>query len=421
MGVVDNKILGNALGKQNKSNVQVKDDTFLDTTIQRKDIRVDKSKLDQLFNLVGELITAESMVINNPDLSGMKLPRFQKASNILNKITREIQEVSMSISMIPVDGLFNKMKRLVRDLSKKIGKKVNIHIAGEDTEMDKNLIEQISDPLVHIIRNAIDHGIGFPDERVKSGKPEMGKIKLLAKYEGNEIWIIIKDDGEGLNREKIINKALEKELVDNSVYEWKDSDIWQLVFEPGFSTAAQVSEVSGRGVGMDVVKKNIEKLRGKIEVISVENEGTEFILKIPLTMAIIDGITVEVGQNLYSIPTEDVLEFFRGEEASITHLNNRGDVIKLREELLPIVKLYEVFNLDTQVKRSSEGVFIVLHNNSKKACLFIDKILGSQQLVIKSLSKYIGNVNGLSGCSILGNGDVSFILDTGSLFKDWVS
>jgi two-component system chemotaxis sensor kinase CheA len=389
--------------------------------MQRKEIRVDTSKLDKLFDLVGELITAQGLVVNNPDLKGLKLENFSKSANALNKITREIQEVTMMIRMIPLEGLFTKMTRLVRDLSKKSNKTIDFEISGAETEMDKNVIEQISDPLVHLLRNAIDHGIESPQIRCLNKKRETGKINLDAKYEGSEIWITVRDDGAGLNRSRIMDKAVEKGLLKNPMQEASDKDVWRIIFEPGFSTAENISEVSGRGVGMDVVKKNIDKLHGKIDIISAEGKGSEFILKIPLTMAIIDGITIKTGENLYSIPLIDIVEFFKAKNEQITRTEEGGEVVNLRGQIMPLIKLYEVFNIKSRYTQPTEGINIVVKSGGRKACIFIDEIIGNQQIVIKSLSEYLGKVDGISGCSILGDGNVSFIIDTGSFINRWVS
>ncbi len=418
-GKVEAEIVEKALQIQ-KSQLSAQSAAGIATDYQRKEIRVDTAKLDKLFDLVGELITAETMVINNPDLHGLKLENFTKAGNMLNKICREIQETTMMVRMIPLEGLFTKMTRLVRDLSRKSNKKINFEFSGQETEMDKNVIEQISDPLVHIIRNSIDHGIEIAETRVENGKNETGNIKLNAKYEGSEIWISIKDDGAGLNREKIIHKALEKGLLKEPVRDLKDREVWQIIFEPGFSTADKVTEVSGRGVGMDVVKKNIDKLRGKIEIISEAGKNCEFILKIPLTMAIIDGITIKTGDNFYSIPLIDILEFFRAKEEQITRTSSGSEVVNLRGSLMPLIRMYEVFNVKSKYTKATEGTIIVVQSANKKACLFIDEIIGNQQIVIKSLSDYLGKVDGVSGCTILGDGSVSFIIDTGTFISRWV-
>jgi len=385
--------------------------------VQRREIRVDTVKLDKLFDLVGELITAEAMVVNSPDLKGLKLDHFERSYNMLNKISREIQETTMAIRMIPMDGLFHKMTRLVRDLSRKFGKPVDFRVSGQDTEMDKNVIEQISDPLVHILRNSIDHGLEFPDERKAAGKSEAGTVTLDARYEGSEIWVSIKDDGKGLNKEKILAKAAERGLLKVDPATLEDKEIWAFIFEPGFSTAQVVSEVSGRGVGMDVVRKNLDRIRGAVDVRSTPGKETEFVLRIPLTMAIIEGITVRVGPNYYSIPLNDILEFFKAKNGQITRTADGGETVNLRGEILPLVKLWQVFRVSGAVERPEDGILLVVHAGGRKAGLLIDEVLGNQQIVIKSLSEYLGKVEGVTGCSILGDGTVSFIIDTGRLLS----
>jgi two-component system chemotaxis sensor kinase CheA len=382
---------------------------------QRKEIRVDTAKLDRLFELVGELITAEAMVANSPDISGLKLDGFSKSFGRLNKISREIQETAMMIRMIPLDGLFHKMSRLVRDLSRKSGKPVDFRVSGQDTEMDKNVIEQVSDPLVHILRNAIDHGLEAPGARLAAGKPEAGSVHLHAKYEGSEIWISVSDDGGGLDRARILAKAAEKGMLQGDPALLPDEEVWQFIFEPGFSTAARVSDVSGRGVGMDVVKKNLERIRGRVDIRTEAGRGTEFILKIPLTMAIMDGITVRCGQGYYSLPLGDILEFFQAQPGQICSAEGGEEAINLRGEVLPLVRLGEVFSLGGASLDPLSGILIVVQGAGRKVCLLIDEVVGNQQIVVKSLSEYLGKVEGISGCSILGNGTVSFIIDTGKL------
>lgn len=385
--------------------------------VVRKEIRVDTAKLDKLFELVGELITAESMVINNADLTGLKLDSFSKSFASLNKISREIQETTMMIRMIPLDALFQKMTRLVRDLSRKFDRPVNFIVSGQDTEMDKNVIEQISDPLVHILRNSLDHGIEPKDVRRAAGKPEVGTVQLSARYEGSEIWISIKDDGAGLNRDKILAKAAKNGLLKSEAATISDKEAYAFIFEPGFSTSEVVSEVSGRGVGLDVVKKNLEKIRGKVEIKTEPGQGTEFILTIPLTMAIIDGITVRAGTNRYSIPLNDIFEFFKVSQKQLTRTEKNEETVNIRSEFLPLIKLSEVFKIPGAVTDPCDGIIIVVQNNGRKACILIDEVIGNQQIVVKSLSEYLGKVEGISGCSILGDGGVSFIIDTGKLLS----
>jgi len=378
-------------------------------------IRIDLNKLDALLDLVGELVIAEAMVAHNPDLAGLQLERFEKAVLQLDKITRDIQEVAMSMRMIPLAGTFRKMVRLVRDLAHKAGKKVDLQITGEETEVDKTIIEQISDPLVHLVRNAVDHGIETPEERLAGGKPETGKITIEAKHSVGEVWIIVADDGRGLDREKILRKAVEKGLLSED-RELKDEEAWRLIFEPGFSTADQVSSVSGRGVGMDVVKRNIEKLRGKVDVQSRLGFGTVFTIRIPLTLAIIEGMVVRVGHNRYSIPISSIKKSIQPRADEITRTPDGMEVVRVCEELLPVIRLHELYRVEPDYEHLTEGILIIVENGEQKYCLFVDELVGQQQIVIKGLSTYLGHVKGVSGCAILGDGDISLILDVADLF-----
>ena len=386
--------------------------------VRRKDIRVDMRRLDKLFDLMGELITAESMVISHPELEGVEIESLDRAASSMSKITREMQEITMAIRMIPLEGLFNKMRRLVRDLSRKFDKKIDLHLSGQETEMDRNVIEEISDPMVHIIRNAIDHGIEAVSVREERGKSSTGNIWLDAKYEGNEIWITIRDDGGGLDREKILNKARENALVEGSGEEMPDEEVYKLIFEPGFSTADQVSEISGRGVGMDVVRRNIDKLRGKIGVESSPGTGTAIILKIPLTLAIIDSMIFRVGEMQYSLPIEDIIEFQKIEKGQITTTSGGGEVLRLRDEIMPIIELYRFYNIKNSVTDPEDGLFIILQSSRKKAAVLVDEIIGNRQVVIKPLPDYMGEIRAISGCSILGSGEICLIIDTSAMLKE---
>lgn len=387
-------------------------------SVKKKDIRVDTDKLDALFDLIGELITSEAMVIDNPDLKGLELESFSKASNYLSKITRELQNVTMSIRMIPLEGLFSKMHRLVRDLSKKFEKLIDLDISGAETEMDRNIIEEISDPLIHIIRNAIDHGVEDKAGRAKAGKNPTGRISLNAKYEGNEIWISIKDDGRGLNRNRILEVARERGLkVEDTM---TDDEVYRLIFEPGFSTAKEVSEISGRGVGMDVVRKNIEKLRGQIVINTEQGVGTEFVLRIPLTLAIIDGITLRIGEMLYSLPIADVAEFQNFNPDKVTHTDNNHQVLRLREDVIPVLRLRDFYNVKSAADQAAREVVIIAKSQEKKIALIADEIVGYKQIVLKALPEFMGNLRGISGCTILGNGEVSLIIDINSIFTQYL-
>jgi two-component system chemotaxis sensor kinase CheA len=382
---------------------------------QQQVIRVDIEKLDKLLDLVGELVIAEAMVANDQDIRGLNLDRFEKSVLRLDKITREIQEVAMSMRMIPLAGTFRKMMRLVRDLANKADKKVELHVIGEETEVDKTIIEQISDPLVHLIRNAVDHGLESPEERRLTGKPETGRITVEAKHSAGEVWIIVEDDGRGLNRERILSKGVERGLVKGEDRELKDEEVWQLVFEPGFSTSEQVSSISGRGVGMDVVKRNIEKLRGRVDVRSKEGAGSVFAIRIPLTLAIIEGLVVRVGMNRYTIPISSVKESFQPRAEQITSMPDGQEVVKIRGDLLPVIRLHELYRAPQAFGRLTDGILIVVESNQEKYCLFVDELVGQQQIVIKGLSTYFGRVRGVSGCAILGDGDISMILDIDDL------
>lgn len=413
-GSAEPEAIEEALKSQGK--LPGKQDQLANYRLKRKDIRVDTERLDTLFDLMGELITAEAMVISNPDLEGHEHPNFDQAAAYLSKISREMQEITMSIRMIPLDGLFNKMRRLVRDLSKKFDKDIELIISGEETEMDRNVMEEISDPLVHIIRNAIDHGVEPKKKRIAAGKKAAGTIELGARYEGNEIWITISDDGGGLNRDKILKRAVERGLVQED-HPPQESEIYKLIFEPGFSTAEQVSEISGRGVGMDVVRKNIEKLRGKIDIDSRIGMGTTFTLKIPLTLAIIEAIIFTVGNQLYAIPITDVIQFHKAKKIELTTTEKDRQVIQLRGEVLPLISVRKFYSVRGGIEKVEDGIVIVVQSGNRKAALLADEIIGYRQMVIKALPAYLGDLRAVSGCSIMSDGKVSLIVDTGSLLS----
>ncbi|MBZ0263394.1 chemotaxis protein CheA [bacterium] len=380
---------------------------------QYQTIRVDVEKLDRLLDLVGELVIAEVMVSQNPDLKGIthSMDRFDKAVMQLDKITRDLQDIANSIRMIPLSGTFKRMVRLVRDLSHKAGKKVEFEILGEETEVDKTVIEQIADPLVHIIRNSIDHGIEKPEDRLAAGKAEVGKLTLEAEYIGGEVWIRIRDDGKGLKREALIERAREKGLLDNDCSEMSDLQVFQLIFQPGFSTAKEVTDISGRGVGMDVVRKNIESIRGKVDVQSESGKGTEIILRIPLTLAIIDGMIIRVGNLRFTMPLTSIRESLQVRKDIITVTPDGQEILKIRNELIPVVRLHELFEIEPTNTTLESGIITIVENEGRVAGLFVDELLEQQQIVIKGLSSYIGKLECVSGCTILGDGDISLILD----------
>ena len=385
--------------------------------IKRTDIRVDLDKLDSLLDLVGELVIAGSMVTSNEEIIEKGVEGFEKSSENLTRIIRELQQVAMSVRMIPIAGVFSKMMRLVHDLSRKSHKKVKLITAGEQTEVDKTVIEMISDPLVHIIRNAVDHGLESEEERQNSGKDLTGTVFLEARHEGGEVWIIIKDDGKGLNRDAILKKGIERGLVEGDGSNMKDEDVFSLVFEPGFSTASQVTEISGRGVGMDVVKKNIEKLKGTIDIRSEAGKGSAFILRIPLTLAIIDGMLVRVGDAKYVIPILAIKESLKVVKEQITISPEGGEIIKVRDELFPVIRLHALHDIEPDSREITETILMLVEYKGRFVALMIDELLGQESIVVKGLSEYIGNVKGVSGCSILGSGDICLILDIGTLLQ----
>ncbi|MFH1139512.1 MAG: chemotaxis protein CheA [Pseudomonadota bacterium] len=384
-------------------------------SVIRNDIRVDLRKLDQLINLVGEMVIAEAMVTKNPDLAGREFENFERAALHMNKIVRDLQDVALSVRMIPISGIFRKMIRLVHDLSAKADKKVELKLLGEETEIDKTVAEQLADPLVHLVRNAIDHGIETPQARRESGKNDVGELLIEAKHEGGEVWITIKDDGRGLSREKILKKAHDRELIKGDGSDMSDPEVFSLIFEPGFSTAEKVTDISGRGVGMDVVKKNIEKIKGRVDVYSQPGRGATFILRIPLTLAIMEGMLVRVGKARYTIPILSIRESLRIQPQMVTTTMDGQEVAKVRDELLPVLRLHELHGVEPDHLELAHGLLIILEGHGEAFCLFIDEILGEHHTVIKGLSGYLGDVRGVSGCTILGDGEISLILDVGGL------
>jgi two-component system chemotaxis sensor kinase CheA len=387
--------------------------------IFRRDIRVDLEKLDLLMDLVGEMVIAQMMVIHNPDLrdKGYELENFEKSCHHLERISADLQDVALAIRMVPLTSTFRKMIRLVHDLAIKFSKKVRLELKGEETEVDKTVIEHISDPLVHIIRNAIDHGMEKPDRRLELGKDETGRIILEARHDGGDVVIFISDDGGGLNRDKIVKKSLERGLLRGNPDAVKDEDLYGLIFEPGFSTADLVTDVSGRGVGLDVVKKNLERIKGRVDIKSTPGKGTSFMLRIPLTLAIIEGMLVRVGRSKYIIPLLAIMESFRPQEQHITVLPNGSEVVRVRDALLQVSRLYRLNAIQPDTENLHEGILVIVENQGEQLCLFVDEIIGQIQTVIKGLPDYMGAVEGLSGCCIMGDGEVCLILDVGSLIK----
>lgn len=387
------------------------------TTGKQSVISVNISKLDMLMDLVGELVISEAMVTQNPDLNGLVLNNFNKAARQLNKITSELQDIVMSIRMVPLAMTFQKMNRIVRDMSKKLDKSVELEIIGEETEVDKNIIERITDPLIHLIRNSLDHGVEKADERVKIGKSPTGKLVLEAKNAGGEVWIIVKDDGKGLDREKILDRARANGLIFKPESELTDREIYSFIFLPGFSTKESVTEFSGRGVGMDIVTKNIEMVGGSVHIDSIPGGGTTFSIKFPLTLAIIDGMIIEVGCNKYTIPTVTILESFRVKNEAVIEDEMGHEMIMVRGECYPVIRLHRRYGISEGVADFTEGIMIMVESEGKRRCIFADALLGEQQVVVKALPKYIKKVKGIAGCTLLGDGDISLILDIDELIR----
>jgi two-component system chemotaxis sensor kinase CheA len=336
----------------------------------------------------------------------------------LDKITRELQEMSTSLRMVPLQSTFQKMARLVRDLSKKIGKDVEFLIKGEKTELDKTVVDRIGDPLVHMVRNAIDHGIeSSPEKRRENGKPEKGKVSLRAFHKGGSIYIEIEDDGKGLDKNAIFAKAVERGII-NETANLSEKEIFSLIFAPGFSTAESVTEVSGRGVGMDVVKKNIEALRGQIDIQSEPGKGSIFSIKLPLTLAIIDGMVVKVGPERYIIPTLSIVMSVSVPKGRIETIQNKGEMLSLQNELIPVFRLERIFEVEEQKKNDTEErLVVIIEEDGMKTGIIIDELLGQQQIVIKNLGEFLKESPGISGGAIMPDGSVGLILDVSGLVK----
>ncbi len=380
-------------------------------------ISVNVNKLDKLMDLVGELVISEAMVTSNPDLKGLSLENFNKAASQLKKITSELQDIVMSIRMVPLSATFQKMNRIVRDMCKKLDKDVELEILGEETEVDKNIIENISDPLMHLIRNAIDHGIETREERIKNNKTLKGKITLEAKNEGGEVIIIVKDDGRGLDKEKILQKAIEHGLIQDTSKDIPDREIFSMILLPGFSTKENVTEFSGRGVGMDVVSNNIEKVGGVVNIDSIVGDGTTMTIRIPLTLAIIDGMNIRVSNSTYTIPITSIKESFRVKEDDLITDPDGNEMIMVRGDCYPILRIHKLFNIKDPISNISEGITIMVESELNTVCLFADELLGEQQVVVKALPQYIKKVKGIAGCTLLGEGTISLILDIATLVK----
>ena len=384
----------------------------------KETVKVDSDRLDKLVDTIGELVIAETMILQSQELAGVKTPMLETNLTHLDKITRELQEMGTSLRMVPVRSVFQKMARLVRDLSKKMGKNIEFVMSGEDTELDKTVVDKIGDPLVHMVRNSIDHGIEpTSEERLKNGKPEKATVQLKAFHKGGSIHIEIVDDGRGINKDIVLKKAIENGIVSEDD-DLSDREIHNLIFAAGFSTAAAVTEVSGRGVGMDVVRKNIEGLRGQVDIQSEMGKGSTFTIKLPLTLAIIDGMVISAAKEKYIIPTLTIVTSVQVKKDTIKSVQGRGKLLELQEELVPIFSLNDLFELGgIDGKEKDECLIVIIEDDGKKIGLIVDELLGQQQIVIKNLGEYLKNVPGLSGGAIMPDGNVGLILDVSSLVK----
>ena len=379
-------------------------------------VRVETAKLDHLMDMVGEMVIAQSLIRHSQILLNTTDSRLIGDMSHLARVTAEVQRATMSMRMVPVAQLFQKIERVIRDLSRKAGKQVVLQTSGIDTEVDKTVAEELSDPLLHMVRNSVDHGIEAPDERVKAGKPPIATIKLAAYHQGGQVIIEVSDDGRGLNAEKIRLKAEQKDIVSSSA-QLTEAEVYQLIFAPGFSTAEKITDVSGRGVGMDVVRRNVEKLRGRIETQSELGRGTTFLLKLPLTLAIIDGLVVEVGQSHYIVPLSVVREIFRPPASTLFSVEGREEMVLVREQLLPVVRLSQRLGIKPRFLLPSEGLLVVIESENKLYCMLVDDLLGKQEVVIKSLGETFQDASGFSGCAVLSDGRVGLILDTDGIYR----
>ena len=385
-------------------------------------ISVNVNKLDKLMNLMGEIVTTESMVTKNPEVASLHIDSFERSSQELRKLINELQDIVMSIRMLPVSNSFQKMHRIVRDVSKKVGKEVELVLIGEETEVDKNIIDTLADPLMHLVRNAVDHGIETPEERIKADKSPAGKLTLEARNAGGDVVIIISDDGQGLDRTKLIKKATEKGLISKPDNEITDKEAYNLIFAPGFSTNVEVTEFSGRGVGMDVVKRNIDKVGGSISLESTLGHGMTVQIRIPLTLAIVDGMKLRVGNLVFIVPMLSIQESFKPNDGDVFLDPDGSEMIMIRGECYPVIRLYNIFDIEADYQNLDDGILIMITTDTATFCLFVDELIGEQQAVIKPLPEYIQKHNrgmhGLGGCAVLGDGSISLIIDINSLVEE---
>ncbi|MDP1791177.1 MAG: chemotaxis protein CheW [Methylibium sp.] len=385
-------------------------------TLEASSIRVSVEKVDQLINLMGELVITQAMLAqNSTHLDPVLYQSMVSGLTALDRNTRDLQEAVMSIRMIPMQTVFSRFPRMLRDLASKLGKQVELVTQGEATELDKSLVEKITDPLTHLVRNSCDHGIEMPDERRAKGKPEVGTITLAASHQGGSIVIEVRDDGKGLSREKLLKKARERGL--HAPDSLSDGEVWALIFEPGFSTAEVVTDVSGRGVGMDVVKKNIASLGGTVEIDSAEGYGMRVAVRLPLTLAIMDGMSVGVGDEVYILPLSSVVESFQVGQNVIKTVGGSGRVVEVREEYMPVLELEQLFHVPRSNDEHASEIMVVIEAEGGRIALLVDELIGQQQVVVKNLEANYRKVDDISGATIMGDGRVALILDVGSLVR----
>jgi len=396
-------------------------DSYKNKPAKQNLINVDLNKLDNLMDLVGEIVITESMVSGNPDLAGLELENFNRASRQLRKLTDELQDMVMSIRMVPISATFQKMKRIVRDMGKKLDKEVDLHLIGETTEVDKTIIDGIADPLMHLVRNAMDHAIEDKKGRRDAGKSPVGQIVLSAQNVGGDIIISVSDDGKGLDSEMILEKARAKNLLTKPDNEYSEKEIFNLLTLPGFSTKEAVTEFSGRGVGMDVVKKNIEKIGGTVTIESVKGVGTNIYFKIPLTLAIISSMDIRVGKDVFVIPINNIRESFKAGPGQVFQDPDGNEMIMIRGACYPIIRLHKIFQLTDTVTQIEDGILLLVDSGTSLACIFADELLGKHQVVVKPLPIYLSRFDisnsGLAGCTIMGDGSMSLILDIQNILE----
>ncbi len=386
------------------------------TSTEATSIRVGTDKVDALINLVGELVITQSMLSQlGEEFDMSKIEKLRNGLAQLERNTREMQENVLRIRMLPISFSFNRFPRLVHDLTQKMGKKVDLKMSGEQTELDKTVMEKIGDPLVHLVRNALDHGIESPEDRIAAGKDPVGTLLLNAYHKGGNIIIEISDDGAGINKQRVLNKAVENGIINSPDDISDDAQVFDLIFAAGFSTADVVSDVSGRGVGMDVVKKNIKALGGSIEITSQEGKGSTFSIRLPLTLAILDGQLVRVGEEVYIIPLISIVESLQIDKKAVNRLAGKSEVYRLRDDYISVIRLYNLFGAKPDSVDLEKGLLVVVEGDGQKVGLFVDDLLGQQQVVIKSLESNFKQVDGVSGATILGDGTVALIMDIGGL------